>query len=355
MSHSHDHGHDHSDSAYHHGHHHGGHDPWHEEHDHSHGDHSEDDEAERRHFLKVVDAFNHYQVNTLAMNAKRKRDWEQTIPEAHRALVPSFGAKLDAIDGLARENYQFIRQIIEEESPFPYEEAKTMHLEGSADVESDPVTEQDHDKVRSSLRQFVRDWSSEGAVERDRTYKPLVEALESHFSDLDIDERGAIYVLVPGAGLGRLAYDVARRGFSCQGNEFSYYMLLASNFILNKCSRPNQHTIFPWIHSLSNSVSAGDNIRGVTVPDVLPSDLMDTGKEYVVNAMSLEFWSDCKGSSRLFDGSRRLFGNLQQPFANRTMALRHDLLLFGYRKEYHSVCGDDQTLPARRRVVDQSG
>lgn len=41
-------------------------------------------------------------------------------------------------------------------------------------------------------------------------------------------------ILVPGAGLGRLAFEIAKRGYSCQGNEFSLFMLFASNFVLNK-------------------------------------------------------------------------------------------------------------------------
>jgi carnosine N-methyltransferase len=44
----------------------------------------------------------------------------------------------------------------------------------------------------------------------------------------------AVSVLVPGAGLGRLAFEIANLGFKCEGNEFSLYMLMASNFILNK-------------------------------------------------------------------------------------------------------------------------
>lgn len=43
-----------------------------------------------------------------------------------------------------------------------------------------------------------------------------------------------INILVPGAGLGRLPYEIARRGYTCQGNEFSLFMLFASNFVLNK-------------------------------------------------------------------------------------------------------------------------
>lgn len=43
-----------------------------------------------------------------------------------------------------------------------------------------------------------------------------------------------VNILVPGAGLGRLAYELAKRGYTCQGNEFSLFMLFASNFVLNK-------------------------------------------------------------------------------------------------------------------------
>ncbi|KAJ8872252.1 hypothetical protein PR048_025854 [Dryococelus australis] len=45
-----------------------------------------------------------------------------------------------------------------------------------------------------------------------------------------------VKVLVPGAGLGRLAFEIARLGYNCQGNEFSLFMLFASNFVLNKYS-----------------------------------------------------------------------------------------------------------------------
>ena len=50
----------------------------------------------------------------------------------------------------------------------------------------------------------------------------------------DHSDPGEISILVPGAGLGRLAFEIARRGYTCQGNEFSLFMLFASNFVLNK-------------------------------------------------------------------------------------------------------------------------
>ena len=72
--------------------------------------------------------------------------------------------------------------------------------------------------------------SSQGKGEREACYTPLIDALITHFSNTPLDERfvpslnspplsgfihahrGEIRVLVPGAGLGRLAYDIAKLG-----------------------------------------------------------------------------------------------------------------------------------------------
>ena len=70
------------------------------------------------------------------------------------------------------------------------------------------------DKVRSTLRSFVRDWSKEGAEERRNCYEPCLDALEKRYpaSGPGTRDRGDVRVLVPGCGLGRLAMEVAARG-----------------------------------------------------------------------------------------------------------------------------------------------
>ena len=105
----------------------------------------------------------------------------------------------------------------------------------------------DLEKIQSTLKQFVRDWSDVGKDERDMCYAPILKELENLYpSDKAVDDSGIdrtntspadrsnVKILVPGAGLGRLAYDIARRGFECQGNEFSLYMLFGSNYVLNR-------------------------------------------------------------------------------------------------------------------------
>lgn len=60
-----------------------------------------------------------------------------------------------------------------------------------------------------------------------------------------------IRILVPGAGLGRMTYELAYRGYYCEGNEFSLFMLVASNFVLNRCVVENQYTIYPWVRKIA--------------------------------------------------------------------------------------------------------
>ncbi len=59
---------------------------------------------------------------------------------------------------------------------------------------------------------LVRDWSRQGAEERQATFPPIINGLEQHFGSHE-NAKGK-KVLVPGSGLGRLASDIADLGTS---------------------------------------------------------------------------------------------------------------------------------------------
>lgn len=86
-----------------------------------------------------------------------------------------------------------------------------------------------------------------------------------------------IKILVPGAGLGRLTYELAYRGYYCEGNEFSLFMLVASNFVLNKCIVENQYTLYPWVHQFVNNASRKDQVMPIAFPDVSPTKAKPKG------------------------------------------------------------------------------
>lgn len=131
------------------------------------------------------------------------------------------------------------------------------------------VSEHDQDRVRTALKQMARDWSDAGAQERLLAYQPILDAVVARIPK----DRTGKHILVPGSGLGRLAFEFARLGYATQGNEFSYFMLIPAHFVLNCTHRVHQHTLFPYIHSSSNWRSASDMLHSVTIPDVLPASL----------------------------------------------------------------------------------
>lgn len=173
--------------------------------------------------------------------------------------------RLNEVDDRLRRNADVLGQVADFCRDF-------LGILGDGDEGQDVaprVCEGDQDRVRTALRQMARDWSAAGADERDAAYRPLLEAVEARRTR----PAHTLRVLVPGAGLGRLAFDFAMRGYCAQGNEFSYFMLIPAHFLLNNTESVGEHVIYPYVHSTSNWRTAHDLLEGVRIPDVLPSSL----------------------------------------------------------------------------------
>lgn len=130
---------------------------------------------------------------------------------------------------------------------------------GQTMMRPEKIKPQDVIKMRSTLKSFVRDWSKQGEAERKACYDPIIEEVESYFKSRPVynDKTGErLSILHPGCGLGRLVFEFARRGFRSQGNEFAYFMLISSNFILNCSEQIEQFEIRPYIHNLCNLKTA---------------------------------------------------------------------------------------------------
>lgn len=130
------------------------------------------------------------------------------------------------------------------------------------------ATPSDMDKARTTIRQFYRDWSAESVVERSSCYEPVIQDLSDNFGDFSNKE--CIKVLVPGAGLGRLVFELCRRGYAVEGNEISYHQLLASNWVLNCAKTAGQFDLYPFVTDFSNLVNRESQMRMVKIPDVHP-------------------------------------------------------------------------------------
>lgn len=176
-----------------------------------------------------------------------------STPNRHQKWLARYKDDLDEFKKCIEKNYSFIPKVLQQADNI-FENMYSSDVASHSESEVGTLAE-GLDKVQSVFKQLMRDWSSLGAEERKQCYQPIISEIEQEFPE-DKVARGDITVLVPGAGLGRLAFEIAKRGFACQGNEFNLFMLMVSFYVLNLCKEVDEFEIYPWIHQYCNNLSA---------------------------------------------------------------------------------------------------
>ncbi|XP_054630828.1 carnosine N-methyltransferase [Dunckerocampus dactyliophorus] len=247
----------------------------------------EESRLERQHFWRIIDSFRFYRSHVQEQVNRAERQFLR-LPQHHQDLLPSVLSNLARIRQCADHNHEVLQGIVQH-SIHMFENIEYGEREDQRKVQ--PSSTFDMDKLKSTIKQFVRDWSEAGQAERDSCYQPIIREIQRLFPSDQYDV-SKVSVLVPGAGLGRLAWEIARLGYICQGNEWSFFMLFSSNFVLNRCEKVNCLTLYPWIHQLSNNKKSSDQTRPVRFPDVNPQGLPQSSDFSMVAGDFLEVYSD---------------------------------------------------------------
>jgi hypothetical protein len=98
--------------------------------------------------------------------------------------------------------------------------------------------------------------------------------------------------VIPGAGAGRLPFDVANAHPDIQviTNEENMNLFYANNFVLNKCKIEKQYKIYPNIYDLTNKISSTDAVKPIVFPDII----MTEGKQLQLTPYSESFRDFCE-------------------------------------------------------------
>ncbi|KIW80933.1 hypothetical protein Z517_03956 [Fonsecaea pedrosoi CBS 271.37] len=213
-----------------------------------------------------------YRINSHFNTTHRRRQNFYALPSAQWQMlaVPPFSIRdtLSAVDDAIDHNADLAEQIfLLGLSAFALPEKPPKDSEMNWQGKAKP---NDMAKAHSTIRQFYRDWSHEGFT---REVEPLlsmiISDLAAHLSTTRTESQPPS-LLLPGAGLGRVLFELALRGFHATGNEISYHQLFASNFILNSTERADQYSIYPFAHTFTNVESRANQLRCFTIPDIHP-------------------------------------------------------------------------------------
>ncbi|KAF3900091.1 Carnosine N-methyltransferase [Trichophyton interdigitale] len=250
------------------------------------------DPGERRVLFASLDSFRQYRRSAHRNVTHRRRQSFYALSSLHWKtlaappfnLLETFSKVDDAIDANAEVAEAILDSALEAFQLPRHPQAEDSAKEGHGrDVSwHDTATSSDVSKANSTIRQLYRDWSEGGAVERETCYGPVMRDLQGEFGE---NPAQGTRVLIPGAGLGRLVFDVAMAGFEAEGNEISYHQLVTSSWVLNRTKRKEECAIYPFVLHFSNLRTREQQFKKVLVPDVHPGSAV---RGYEVDAEGSE-------------------------------------------------------------------
>ncbi|KAL7275973.1 hypothetical protein RUND412_001042 [Rhizina undulata] len=226
----------------------------------------------RGRLLSAMVGFMEYK-NKMDQAVKKKTDMWENLDARHRELMSDvpYHEKLIRTIANIRTNDELIQEILDYGLSFyniPFSEVVSFQNTHA----HDPRPVADQTSVIQALKHFVRDWSSEGANEREAIFPQILTTLENLYPKCG--ERKGVRVLVPGAGLGRLSYEIADMGFSTVANEWSFYITLCNRWLFSLDpgrSKERSWTFHPFINWWSHQRTTTSLLREVSFPDVVPS------------------------------------------------------------------------------------
>ena len=255
---------------------------------------------------RILTTLRNYQSDSINYLSYRQRILSESSDSQKECLLSSgFGDYLENIMNCIDAN-----QLILDDIHKCAEEVGVDEDSEKAGASSG-VYRADSQRLHELLRQIVREWSSFGKREREESFGVMLNQLTELYPP---ESRGNIRVLVPGSGLGRLAFEAACLGFDVLANDQSLLMLLTSNFILNKCSRPNNYRVYPFIHDLKNRLHIRDITTPISFPDVDPRaknsqlslDFVQGDFLEVCTPQALESPVDCVLTSFFLDSAKNI-------------------------------------------------
>ncbi|KAH8667188.1 N2227-like protein-domain-containing protein [Ilyonectria robusta] len=221
----------------------------------------------RHRLLDALHGFTRYQERQKT-ELDRLKGLYKHVSKAQKSLLEhhvKYSQKFNRINHILSQNQALCDRIVE--NALRFYEIGTEELQKHIKNTESTGKKADKIAVSQSLKHIVRDWTKPGAHERDGPFQCLLKTLEQMFPGRD-STSAPIKALLPGAGLGRLGYDIANLGgFDVTLNEWSMYMNVAYRFLESHRARHTE-SLHPFIDGWSHHATEADMHRKLSFPDV---------------------------------------------------------------------------------------
>ena len=180
------------------------------------------------------------------------------------------------------------------------------------------------------MKCLMRDWTVESKPERDNNYGMVLNEVKKYYNydDKNLMEKNKIKALVPGTGCCRLGFELAKRGFDVEVNDFCFIYILCDDYLFNY-SHKDEFQFCPSIHSFANSYSESAVFKKFSFPDVdIKEELIKSGAKPIIFTKG-DFLLKYKGIKDQYDLVVTLFFIDVSKNIVECVEIMHDLLKQG--------------------------
>ena len=177
---------------------------------------------------------------------------------------------------------------------------------------------------------LMRDWTLESKPERDNNYGNVLNQVKLYFNfdDKNLMKNNNFKALVPGTGCSRMTFELAKRGFEVEANDFCFIYILTVDYLFNY-SHKNEFQFCPSIHSFANSYSESAVIKKYSFPDIDIKDELEKSEAKPITFIKGDFLLKYKGMKDKFDLIVTLFFIDVSKNIIEYVEIMHDLLKKG--------------------------
>ena len=176
----------------------------------------------------------------------------------------------------------------------------------------------------------LRDWTIESKPERDANYGKILNELKKYinYDDKELMQKNDFKALVPGTGCSRMTFELAKRGFNVECNDFCYIYICFCDYLFNH-SKKNSEVFCPNIETFSNTFDSQFVTKKYLFPDVdIREELANTNAKKIIFTKG-DFLSLFKGKKEQYNVIITLFFIDVAKNIVEYVEIMHDLLKQG--------------------------
>ena len=210
--------------------------------------------VEYKRFLASINGMERYTYHNKWQIDKLIYDYSYMDKRLLSKMTYDYNVRVKRVEDGVALNQKFLTTVSSQYKPEP------SYYKGFNQRELDEIAYSEYGTLNYAVFMYImRDWTKEGAKEREKNYTPIIDKVKQYVKPNS-------KILIPGAAMFRLGYELAKLNYDIDGNDFNYSNVLLCDYLFNH-SKKDQFEFQPLIRSFSNYLSEETIFKKFSFPD----------------------------------------------------------------------------------------